>query len=661
MKCFKYIDLKKIIIALSSSFLIFNSGISAFVSSAEEETVKAETTEEAETTETSEETKKSEEQVAEVNMHAVENTESFETRTQQFVFWAESYEKALSVAEQKNGELVDYDRNVAVLRLETSTSIETQQSVEASQSIETSQSTDTSTSIDENGQSQPDMLMQSSGALIQDETVLYPDYLYEVQAVTSDGIPDISGSSQWHLPLLHMDEVFSLSTGKGVNVAIVDSGIDLENQSLSSGIVYAGSTIPDNAYGGSGYSILYKGPQDFTGHGTHVAGLIRADGSDPQVVGMAPGCSIISIKALERNGNTATGYTSWIVRALLEAVDRGADIVNLSLGGSKNKDGFLTEAIEIAASKGVTVICAAGNYNGTGYPGSVDYPASDPLTICVTALKLDGIDILFDGSYSKYGDMNTVSAPGTGMISLEIGNGTRTMSGTSMACAVVTGEAALLKSFAPDIGPSEIKDYIVNTSLDLGDEGFDVYYGAGMIRPLEALKKLAADRKKDTSNKDKKSKGNPVSEDENVSSETDEQNSSEPSTANEQKSAETLCSNEQKTNDVIKNDAPALQKGSSEEIEEKKKALLNKIDNMKPEDETKYSTSSENDSKSSVISDTDLNRSNDPIAQTNAVNKTESVNAYKSANEQILFYIIGPVLICVFIIIWLWRRHINEK
>ncbi len=567
--------------------------------------------------------------------------ETEENKGEQYVFWADSYEEALLVCERKGAELVDYSNGVGVLTLR-----------------------DSVTDAEED-----------SNLLSTDDTLLYPNYLYEIQATEQGTNKDFSKNEQWHIPLLKIEESFKIATGSGVNVAIVDSGIDIDNPSLSDGIIYAGTTIPDDAYGGTGYSILYKGPKDYTGHGTHVAGLIRANGTDPAVIGIAPECSLISIKALDRNGNTATGYTSWIVRALIEAVDRGADIVNLSLGGSKKKDIFLQEAIAMASAKGVTIVCAAGNYTGSEYQGNVDYPASDPNTVCVTAVKVEGVDILFDESYSKYGEMATVCAPGTSILSLEIGEGTKTMSGTSMACAIVSGEAALLKSLNPSMTGNKLKEYLTKDTMDLGDAGFDNYYGYGMIQPLSALESLKKDMKKDDSgkkDKDKKSEEQSQDTDEASSGES-EQNPKESST--DETAPETKTDMEEgaevkpepakqisedkkevtspKINQQ-KQENTSIDENDDESVYEKEKEkLLNDLDNISPEDEIQY------DTQSSVVKEITTSTGQD--SQNVAALSDVGTNVETISDETVSIWIfIIPLLavICVLLIIWLRRRHI---
>ncbi len=611
----------------------------------ERETEKSESSSEAEITETDSEVDKSE--GASEKEKSKNDSVKEDKNAEQYVFWADSYEDALSICESKGAKLLDFSNGVGVLLL----------------------------TVTDTEEADGDIKLFST-----DDIELYPNYLYEIQATEQGTNKDFSQNEQWHIPLLKIEESLKLATGSGVNVGIVDSGIDLDNPSLSDGIIYAGTTIPDDAYGGTGYSILYKGPQDFTGHGTHVAGLIRANGSDPSVIGIAPECSLISIKALDRNGNTATGYTSWIVRALIEAVDRGADIVNLSLGGSKKKDVFMQEAIEMATAKGVTVVCAAGNYTGSDYQGNVDYPASDPNTICVTAVKVDGYDIVFDSSYSKYGEMATVCAPGTDILSLELGNGTKTMSGTSMACAIVSGEAALLKSLDHSITGKKLKEYLTKDIMDLGDEGFDNYYGYGMIQPLSALENLKKDMKKDDSDKkDKDKKSEESSGDSEEQSSGESQDSSSGSSGEEAPATKTDTekvsdnTQNQNSNDSVSEDKKQVtspnskntkqvkeENGSSDEpadeasYQEEREKLLKDLENISPEEEIEYETQSAEEKEISAYTEQETDENEAALPD---VDTTTETLPDKSVN---IWIFVLPILavICVLLIIWLRRRHI---
>lgn len=455
-----------------------------------------------------------------------------------YVFWADSYEDAVSIGEEYDVNLLEYENGIGVVEV------------------------------------LPEM--------DNPEEVFYPNYQYEIEGYRWNA----DTNEQWHMEALKMRKAHQYTTGEGIKVAIIDSGIDVENNALKQKIIFADSTVPDSFYGGNGYSILYKGPQDFNGHGTHVAGLIGAHSEDGTIVGMAPDCSMISIKAVERSGNTATGYTSWIAQAVLKAVDLGADIINMSLGGSTRKDEFLAEAIEIAKESGVLVVCAAGNYTGTGAQGAVDFPASDSNTIAVSAVKQSGLAFEFDSAYSKYGLEITVAAPGTNIKSLGLEGTERVLKGTSMACALVSGEATLIKSYSPGMSANEIQECITKTCLDLGEKGQDTLYGYGVIQPLQALQSLDKDNhknppdkgegdKQDDSNSSNSDSGNETGLDVGLESAQTEQ-ADESMVNKEENESET------ETINLVEKDDKDKQKTKREQLEES-------LEQLSPEDEIEYS------------------------------------------------------------------------
>lgn len=454
-----------------------------------------------------------------------------------YVFWADSYEEAVSIGVEYDVELLEYENGVGVVE-----------------------------SIPE---------MDNS------EEVFYPNYQYEVEGFQWNS----DTNEQWHMEALKMHKAHQYATGEGIMVAIIDSGIDVENEALKNNIIYAGSTIPDSFYGGSGYSILYQGPQDYNGHGTHVAGLIGAHSENGTIVGMAPDCNLISIKAVEKKGNTATGYTSWIAKAVLNAVDLGADIINMSLGGSTKKDEFLAEAIEIARESGALIVCAAGNYTGSGVQGTVDFPASDSNTIAVSAVKQSGASFEFDNSYSKYGSEITVAAPGTNIKSLGLKEEVKSLKGTSMACALVSGEAALIKSYLPGTTADRIRECIINTCLDLGESGQDTLYGYGVIQPLQALEVFNKDNHKKHPSKNKEeNQYESSSQDNGVNNQTGEEPRVESMQSEKEKDSvikEEEKISETKNTNWAEKDEKDKQKTRREQLEES-------LEQLSPEDEIEY-------------------------------------------------------------------------
>src|SRR3990167_7997765 len=162
----------------------------------------------------------------------------------------------------------------------------------------------------------------------------------------------------WGLSLLGVPELWKITRGEGVRVAILDTGISPLHHDLAPAIELA----QDFTGSRSGYS-------DVSGHGTHCAGTIAARDNDGGVVGIANQCSLLIGKVL---GDDGSGASSWIAKGIRWAADNKADIISMSLG-SPYPDPQMKAAIDYAVGKGVIVISAAGNEgpgdNTTGYPG----------------------------------------------------------------------------------------------------------------------------------------------------------------------------------------------------------------------------------------------------------------------------------------------------
>lgn len=379
-----------------------------------------------------------------------------------YVFWAEDETTAQFIADEINGTLVSYSQNIATVYRETATF-----SLRGEELISTSFG----------------------------ETILYPNYLYTIEDEempeddeTEDEIDDEITESvlQWHREYLQLDNAWQISTGKGIKVAVIDSGIDTDHPALADNIVYADTTVPESTYVSWGLPIENAGPEDFLGHGTHVAGIIAANTKDHSIMGIAPECEIISIKALEKYGNSGMGYTSWIAKAILSAIENGANIINLSIGGTKNEDKFVSQAIEIAAEKGCIVVCAAGNKSASLSEEGILYPAWDENALAVTGAKKTEDGVAFDPSYSRFGEDTDFIAPGTDIYST-VPDGYATKNGTSMACPMVSGTAALIMSMIPDADKAEVIDILKSTAMDFDEEGVDIYSGYGMIQPFMAV------------------------------------------------------------------------------------------------------------------------------------------------------------------------------
>jgi subtilisin family serine protease len=223
----------------------------------------------------------------------------------------------------------------------------------------------------------------------------------------------------WGVKRLNAAAAWDYTSGEGVKVAVIDTGIDFTHPDLA-----------PNYKGGYNAVTPSDQPLDDQGHGTHVAGTIAAFKDLKGVAGVAPKADLYAVKVLDKNGS---GQYSWIVAGIEWAILNKMDVINMSLGGGSGTEAMKQVMIK-ARQAGVTVVCAAGNDSGP-----VNYPAKYPEAIAVSAS--DAADKI--ASFSSRGSEVAVIAPGVNIYSARKGGGHTTMSGTSMACPHTAGLAAL--------------------------------------------------------------------------------------------------------------------------------------------------------------------------------------------------------------------------
>ncbi len=297
---------------------------------------------------------------------------------------------------------------------------------------------------------------------------------------------DAGYESQWGLQIVHANQVWSVSTGKNVLVAVIDSGSG-PNADLTANLSLGRSIIRGRSTDGAN-------DVDPNGHGTHVAGIIAAQANnDIGVAGVAPDAKILPIRVLDSNGD---GSEADVALAIRYAVEVGARVINLSLGGIGQTE-QLRSAIQYAADNNVLVIAAAGN---AGPNAGVTYPAGNDLTLAVTATD----QTMTSPSFAQRGSYIDVTAPGIGICStIRFGSrvdATRscatagepyvTMNGTSMATAFVSGIAALVISANPTMTAVQVREVIVATATDIGEPGRDETFGAGLVNVYAIFKAL---------------------------------------------------------------------------------------------------------------------------------------------------------------------------
>ncbi len=299
------------------------------------------------------------------------------------------------------------------------------------------------------------------------ETLLAePDYL--VQA--ADTIPSDPGwNLQYGLVKIRAPQGWDLSTGSSaVTIAVVDTGVDLTHPDLSAKII-------------GGYDFVNNDPvaQDDNGHGTHVAGIAAAITDNRiGIAGVSWGARIMPVKVLDSSGN---GTFAGVAAGITWAADHGAQVVNLSLGGTSDST-VLRDAVNYAYAKGVVLVAASGNSSSN----FVLYPARYPHVIAVSATDQSNAH----AGFSNYGPEVAVAAPGVSIYSTRLGAGYAYLSGTSMSTPFVSGLAAILRGIPGSGSPDAIAWDMESTALDLGPAGRDALYGYGLIQMDAALRKV---------------------------------------------------------------------------------------------------------------------------------------------------------------------------
>jgi subtilisin family serine protease len=283
------------------------------------------------------------------------------------------------------------------------------------------------------------------------------------------GVPSGSDpyrSQQWDFTKIRVADAWQKSTGGGVVVAVIDTGVDSTHPDLKGNVLQGYDAIANRVAAGA----------DGNGHGTHVAGTIAAvTGNGVGVSGVAPDVKILPVKVLSDSGS---GTMSDTAEGIVWAADNGAQVINMSLGSS-SKVAAVSNAIAYARSKGVTVVAAAGNERSSGSPTS--YPGADAGLIAVAAT--DSADKF--ASYSNAGSYVDVAAPGSGNISTYKGS-YASLNGTSMASPHVAAVAALLKGYKGSLTPDQIEAALEKSAVDLGTTGFDNDYGNGWVMVLDS-------------------------------------------------------------------------------------------------------------------------------------------------------------------------------
>ena len=310
----------------------------------------------------------------------------------------------------------------------------------------------------------PDDMPDDAVAGVMNARWVEPDLLVQMAQVGSQTIP-------WGITRVRAQEAWTHTRGAGINVGVIDSGVDTDHPDLIAAI--AGGY---NALDGEDTGVY----EDLLGHGTHVAGTIAAADNGVGVVGVAPEANLYAVRVF---GDANEAWVSDIVEGLLWCVDNGIHVVNMSLGLVGGESPLFEEAVATADQAGVVMVAAAGNHNLIE-PTDVAAPAVYPQVIAVSSIDSDG----GLSSFSNYGPEVDFAAPGSGVESTYLAGSYAYLQGTSMATPHVTGVVALAlaagRTVATGAGLQLLDDLVAeDTALADEEEGEGVIDAATTVMP----------------------------------------------------------------------------------------------------------------------------------------------------------------------------------
>ncbi|MEU6661017.1 type VII secretion-associated serine protease mycosin [Streptomyces sp. NPDC046821] len=303
-----------------------------------------------------------------------------------------------------------------------------------------------------------------------------------VGAAAAPAQAESTRSEQWFLDVMHAESMWRTSTGAGVTVAVIDTGVDPQNPDLK-GRILAGKDLAEGLSGDA--------HTDYDGHGTGMAGLIAGTGAyagGQGAFGLAPGVKILPIRLPDGSkANNGAAADAQFLKATLVgiryAADHGAKVINISQGVEDESE-QLTNAVDYALRKGSLVFAAVGNTGDED--NSVQYPAGTPGVVGVGAVGKN----LGKTAESQHGPQVDVSAPGDKMVhACGGGTGLCETHGSSDATALASASAALIWAKHPDWTNNQVLRVMLNTiggPTDGAKRNDGIGYG--IVRPRIALK-----------------------------------------------------------------------------------------------------------------------------------------------------------------------------
>ncbi|MBP9699522.1 MAG: S8 family serine peptidase [Elusimicrobia bacterium] len=280
-----------------------------------------------------------------------------------------------------------------------------------------------------------------------------PDYLAAHALIPNDSLYGVS----WHHPKIKTPSAWDTSTGTGVTIAILDTGVDSDHPDLSAQMVAGRNVVGNN-----------NDTHDVHGHGTWVAGVAAATANNAAgIAGVAWNAKIMPIRIANESG-----YAFWsdMATGIVYAADHGARVANLSYASSCGANPIIDAARYLRSKKGVLVV-AAGNESEEVF----DTASAD--VTCVSAT--DSSDAI--ASFSNYGNLIDISAPGQSIYATDNGGGYSAVSGTSFSAPNTAGVYALMISANPLLTSSQLDSFLFSSADDLGTPGKDKYHGYGRL------------------------------------------------------------------------------------------------------------------------------------------------------------------------------------
>lgn len=336
-------------------------------------------------------------------------------------------------------------------------------------------------------------------SLIQGSTIVFIVLFFYFSSVASSSA--FTSSYYWNIEEVGIPEAWQYTNGStDIIVAIIDSGVDFSHPDLINSMWENPKEIPNNGYDDDhneyiddiiGWDFLDGDnnpsppppPTEASKHGTFVAGLISADNDENLFTGVAPNIKIMPLRFLRSDLSFLVSDWPKLVEAIDYAIEMGAHIINLSLQANGIPPEEVHNAIKRAYAANISIVGVTGNYRNY-----VTYPGNYSEVIAVSATTNSGTY----ADFSAYGSENEICAPGKDVYSITGYESTIvTGSGTSFAAPLVSGAIALMLSLNSSLPVTEVREILHRSSVDLGTEGRDPYYGYGMLNIPAALMNIS--------------------------------------------------------------------------------------------------------------------------------------------------------------------------